>query len=280
MNTTTSSCIDSGATIKVGKILFNNPASPGEGALVILHPARIMMILSAVTFIVFTQRIIKHNQTLRRKINAHKLFAVQLLLHPILIGGCVGFANVTGNEWWGLLALPFIFNFGAEPMDLSKLPQNVYVKFQMFCYIHHAGPLLASLRCFAIVHDRRFAMANALLYAHAWSLHTINSLDYRKILNKQQIFWPYMCQAFLVFTYWWKSIQLGLDDGFALTSLLPLFIGFLFQYGGRWGLYEYIRYFMGYPGPDDKRFDAFETRKQLGEITAFIFGAAIAFARR
>ena len=91
---------------------------------------------------------------------------------------------------------PCTFNFGTEPMDMTKVPLITLVIFQLFGYIHHAGPLLACLGCFSIQHDSQFAIAiaiaNSFLYAHAWSLHTLNTLNYMKVLKKQKLFGIYM----------------------------------------------------------------------------------------
>jgi len=188
-------------------------------------------------------------------------------------------ANITGNEWYGLLGLPFIFNFAAEPLDLTKIPSNNYLIFQMFIYLHHAGPLLACWTCFSIPNNAQFALANALLYAHTWSLHTIGSLDYKKVLNKQKLFWPYMLTMLLVGYSWCRTLSPALDE-VRLSTVLPLLVGPFFQFVGRWGLYEYIKYFLGYPQPGNPMYDKFETNKQLGEITAFtIAAAAVVFYR-
>lgn len=80
-------------------------------------------------------------------------------------------------------------------MDFTKLPPRVLLIFQLFAYVHHAGPLLACLSCFSIQDNSQFALANSLLYAHAWSLHTLGALDYMKVLRKQKFFWIYMVQA-------------------------------------------------------------------------------------
>jgi len=160
--------------------------------------------------------------------------------------------NITGNEWWGLAGLPFIFNFGAEPFDMLKIPPTIFTIFQSLGYIHHTGPLLACLRSFSIHNDTNFAIANGLLYAHAWSLHTLGSIDYHKVLSKQKLFWPYMLHALMVTAYWRSSIKQSLEEVTAL-AVIRLLVGPLFQYGGRWGLYEYIRYFLGYPGPGDDK---------------------------
>lgn len=104
-----------------------------NSTLLTAYLARLGMILFAIAHIIFTQRVIK-------KINTYSWFVIQLILHPAIVGGRVYLANVTRNEWWGVLALPFVFNFCAEPMDLSKLPSNANVIFHIFMYIHHAGP--------------------------------------------------------------------------------------------------------------------------------------------
>ena len=85
-------------------------------------------------------------------------------------------------------------------------------------------------------------------------------------------------QVMITSAYWWSSLQKSLEE-VTLFAVIPLLIGPLFQYGGRWGLYEYIniRYFLGYPGPGpgDTHYDAFETRKQKSELTAFVLGAIV-----
>lgn len=194
-----------------------------------LISARLAMLLVSLAFIIFANKVILYNQDLRKKINAQGWFGTQLLLHPVIVGGSVYLANITGNEWWGLVGLPFIFNFGAEPMDMTKIPPKMRNIFQVFVYIHHAGPLLGCLSCFSIQKDATFALANGLLYAHAWSLHTLGSLDYHKVLSKQKFFWPYMLQAVVVSIYFWQSIQLGLEeptlstvDHFLLDQLLSM----------------------------------------------------------
>jgi hypothetical protein len=232
------------------------------------------MLLFSVAFVIFANTVIKHNQDLRKRINSREWFGIQMLMHPVIVGGTVYMANVTGNEWWGLVGLPFIFNFGAEPMDMSKIPPKPLAIIQLFAYIHHAGPLLACLSCFSIQNNPEFALAHGLLYAHAWSLHTLGSLNYKKVLNKQNFFWMYMLQALVSTTYWWSSLEKGLEE-VTLSAVLPLLVGPIFQYGGRWGLYEYIRYFLGYPGPGDDHYDAFETKKQMGELAAFVLGAVV-----
>ena len=80
-----------------------------------LISARAAMLLLSLAFIIFANKVIMHNQDFRKKINAQGWFGTQLLLHPVIVGGSVYLANITGNEWWGLVGLPFIFNFGAEP---------------------------------------------------------------------------------------------------------------------------------------------------------------------
>lgn len=242
-----------------------------------LISARAAMLLLSSAFIIFANKVIMRNQDLRKKINAQGWFGMQLLLHPVIVGGSVYLANITGNEWWGLVGLPFIFNFGAEPMDMTKIPPKMRNIFQVFVYIHHAGPLLGCLSCFSIQKDATFALANGLLYAHAWSLHTLGSLDYHKVLSKQKLFWPYMLQAVVVGMYFWQSIQLGLEET-TLSTVLPLLVGPAAQYGGRWGLYEYIyRCLLGYPQPGTEHYDAFEIRKQIGEASAFALGALVIF---
>ena len=253
-------------------------AVTSNSTLLTAYPARLGMILLAIAHIIFTQRVILHNQELRKKINTYSWFVIQLILHPVIVGGTVYLANVTRNEWWGVLALPFVFNFGAEPMDLSKLPSDVCVIFRVFTYIHHAGPLLACLTCFGLQGNAQFALANALLYAHAWSLHTIVSLSYRNVISKQKMFYPYMVQCLFVGYYWCTSMRQGLGEvGFRPSIVLQLLVGPMFQYFGRWGLYLYIRHFMGYPKPGDVRYDAFEVHKQLYEITAFAIAAVVVF---
>lgn len=235
------------------------------------------MLLFALAHIIFTNKVILHNQELRKRINSQPWFGVQLLLHPVIVGMTVYLANITGNEWWALVGIPFVFNFGAEPMDLSKLPPLVFIICQTFGYIHHAGPLLACLTCFSIQDDAQFALANALLYAHAWSLHTLGSLDYKKVLDKQKMFYPYIIQGMLVAYYWFSSIKQGLDDEVRFATVLPLLVGPMFQFIGRWCLYWYIRHFLGYPQAGDEHHDAFETNKQLGEIITFSVAAAAVF---
>ena len=48
----------------------------------------------------------------------------------------------------------------------------------------------------------------------------------------------------------------------------------MFQFGGRWVLWEYIKCFLGYPQPGNPMYDKFENNKQLREITAFTIAAA------
>ena len=242
------------------------------------HPARVAMLIFSSALVIFANTVIKHKQDLRKKINAQVWFRISMLLHPVIVGATVYLANITGNEWWGLVGLPFIFNFGAEPMDMSKLPPKVLTIFQGLAYIHHAGPLLGCLSCFSIQHNTHFAIANSLLYSHAWSLHTLGTLDYMKVLNKQKFFWPYMLQALMASSHWWSSIQQqGLEEFITLSTVLPLLVGPAFQYGGRWGLYKYIIHYLGYPRPGDEHYDAFETRKQIGEAAAFILGGVVSF---
>jgi len=231
------------------------------------------MILFAIAHIIFTHKVIFYNQELRKKINGQTWFGIQLLLHPLIVGGTVYLANITGNEWYSLLGLPFIFNYGAEPMDLTKIPPNNYLILHIFIYLHHAGPLLACWTCFSIPNNARFALANALLYAHTWGLHTIGSLDYKKVLDKQKLFWPYMLTMMLVGYVWFRSLSQALDE-VRLLTVLPILVGPMCQFVGRWGLYEYIKCFLGYPQPGNPMYDKFETNKQLGEITAFTIAVA------
>jgi len=268
-------CLNGGACDSAGNVLDFNSTSVNS-TILSSHPARVAMLLLSAAFIIFTNTVIKHNQDLRKEINAQEWFWIQMLMHPVIVGGTVYMANITGNEWWGLVGLPFIFNFGAEPMDMSKLQPKVLAIFQIFAYIHHAGPLLACLSCFNIQNNPDFALAHSLLYAHAWSLHTLNTLKHKRVLNKQNFFWIYMVQALVSTTFWWSSMRRGLEE-VTVSAVLPLLVGPIFQYGGRWGLYEYIRYFLGYPCAGDDRFDAFETKKQMGEVAAFVLGAVVAF---
>jgi len=270
-------CLHGGDTCDAGNPFDINSTSINSTLLLLCsYPAWVAMLILSASFIIFANLVIKHNQDLRKKINSQQWFLIQMLMHPVIVGGTVYMANITGNEWWGLLGLPFIFNFGAEPMDFTKLPPRVLLIFQLFAYVHHAGPLLACLSCFSIQNNSQFALANSLLYAHAWSLHTLGALDYMKVLRKQKFFWIYMVQALFSTAFWWSSLRKGLEE-VTLSAVFPLLVGPIFQYGGRWGLYEYIRYCRGYPVAGDDKYDAFETRKQMGELTAFALGALLVF---
>ena len=103
-----------------------------------------------------------------------------------------------------------------------------------------------------------------LLNAHTWGLHTIGSLGYKKVLNKQKVL-----TMFFVGHFCCRSLSQSLDE-VRLSTVLPILVGPMFQFVGRWG----------YPQPGDKMHDKFENNKQLGEITAFtIAAAAVVFYR-
>jgi hypothetical protein len=93
------------------------------------------------------------------------------------------------DDVYAILMVPFAFNFGVEPFDLSG-----DVQFLICFYLHHFAVVLACCRfpwCYyAYYHDQdnhnnasfcveegdtinQFGLAQALLLAHAWALHPI-----------------------------------------------------------------------------------------------------------
>lgn len=61
-------------------------AANSNSTLLSSHPARIAMLLFALAHIIFTNKVILHNQELRKRINSQPWFGVQLLLHPVIVG--------------------------------------------------------------------------------------------------------------------------------------------------------------------------------------------------
>jgi hypothetical protein len=96
------------------------------------------------------------------------------------------------------------------------------------------------LGCLSIQQNPPYALGNAVLYAHAWSIHSSFLLNKEMLLKKQKLFWLYMFQPLVATSFWWSLIQEATKDQ-KLVSVLPLFVGPTFQYGGQWALYKYIR---------------------------------------
>ena len=103
-------CLHGGDTCDAGNPFDINSTSINSTLLLLCsYPARVAMLILSASFIIFANLVIKHNQDLRKKINSQQWFLIQMLMHPVIVGGTVYMANITGNEWWGLLGLPFIF---------------------------------------------------------------------------------------------------------------------------------------------------------------------------
>ncbi len=86
-------------------------------------------------------------------------------------------------------------------------------------WVHSSG-----LGCFSIQNDSQFAIVNSFLYAHAWSLHTLNilnTLNQMMVLKKQKLFGIDMIQAMISIAYWWSSLQESLEE-VTLSTVLPL----------------------------------------------------------
>lgn len=166
--------------------LFDGGASfPGWFPFPSLGLAQCAVVLWALVFLYIAERVIKFDLSLRQKLTHQTWYRIQILVHPIFVGGSIFLANSTGNDLYGLLGVPFVFNFGAEPFDTSIFRGTWFIPLM---YLHHAGAILACLNPFAIATSFNFALANGLLFAHIWMLHTLVSLDHRKIIENNVTF--------------------------------------------------------------------------------------------
>jgi len=201
----------------------------------------------------------------RAKITGRKLWKAQFLCHPIIVFFFTFLAgSVPHSRAKAVLALcitPFAFNWGVEPWDLPPDP----IFFLCF-YAHHLAPIAACLV------STTAPMAQALLFAHGWQLHTIGSLDrlpknHWAHVSKQLWCGPYYLQGFLVQCFWWHSIgtSFGGQPSSEIVRLLPVLI----QFAGRWGLYLRLEALMGHPQVTDPKYDALEARKQGVELGGF-----------
>lgn len=210
---------------------------------------------------------------IRKKVTSSRPWKFQFSLHPVIIGGLVYHSCRSRNPLWMIVLSPFVFNFGIEPWDQ---PQSLV--FNACFYGHHVAPLLACLdfagEGLSVEAGKleRFAIAQGLVFAHVWLLHTVGSLEWSGFAIKQRIFWPYVIQGFVLNAFWFHScLLLGSSPSlFALPLLL--------QYCGRWGLYLSVCVAVGWPKPGDKGYDSFEVRKMPAEFISLCFAAAACVA--
>lgn len=83
-----------------------------------------------------------------------------------------------------------------------------------------------------------------------------------------------MIEGFLTMAYWFSTIKRELGENASITTVAPLLVPLLCQFGGRWLLYLEIRKIMGWPREGDKLYDRFETKKQYYELGALLLSAS------
>jgi len=201
---------------------------------------------------------------------------IQNLVHPLFIGLSIYLSNSTGNELYGLIGIPFVFNWGAEPFAAEDYCEGTWLVSSI--YLHHFGPILACLNPFVIEGCPKFALANALVFGHIWSQHTLDALGKRNVIDQKRFFWPFVLLEFVTQAYWFRTVvqELG-DQDLALTTCCLLLVPMVCQYAGRWTLYQTVRKIMGWPKEESQFYCAFNTRKQFWEIT-FLLSNSVLFA--
>ena len=184
---------------------------------------------------------------------------MQFMLHPVIVFVFLFYASIrstySSSVFLSLTFVPFLFNWGVEPWDI---PKDVY--FQCFFYIHHLSPLIQML--FLQIENQKIInnspsliielsssstsstistihnLAIPLIYAHIWLLHTIGYLDRLKYIDKQNWFWQYIIQGFVLNLFYWYVYMRNVKfPSFLSWSNFPI----ICQYIGRWGLYISIQ---------------------------------------
>jgi hypothetical protein len=202
---------------------------------------------------------------IRSIITKHFLWKLQFFFHPIIVYYFILNNNVLNS----LIFIPFLFNFGVEPWDL---PNDLI--FNIFFYCHHIAPLLLCIYNILLQIEINYSnlIAQAILFSHAWLLHSIGNLDHLKVINKQKWFWQYMFIGFILKCYWWHSFY---NKDIISYDKAPIFI----QYIGRWGLYIRIMKLIKNKEIENNinniknnvvNIDKFENSKQRIELISFI----------
>lgn len=170
--------------------------------------------------------VLSANDEYRRAVAHNPLWKVQFLFHPVIVGGCVYFANST-LPVCGLLVAPFVFNWGVEPYNLADDPLLLFL-----FTVHHLAPVAA---CVAIESFSATASSNiavALVFAHAWLTHSVNFLDHKGVITRDKWIWRYLALDFVLKCMWW------MNPGSAPQLLM---CAVAVQYGSRWSLLTRIR---------------------------------------
>merc|ERR1712062_398843 len=122
-----------------------------------------------------------------------------------------------------------------------------------------------------------YPIAQFLVYAIIWSLHSLESFEHRNWINsKNDFFWQYMVLSFVFHLFWHTSIKNSIKETVNISywvqifgALIPIFI----QYIGRWFLWMRMWHLAK---PKDKNkphwfeHDTFNRNKQFYEFMIVI----------
>eukprot|EP00040_Diaphanoeca_grandis_P002099 m.20530 g.20530 ORF g.20530 m.20530 type:complete len:234 (-) comp12977_c0_seq1:159-860(-) len=203
--------------------------------------------------------------SIRKSITQRKLWKLQLFCHPFIIFSFLYFGR--GSLLASVCVVPFVFNFAVEPFDL---PKDSIVR--ICYYLHHIAPVLCTLLYLDINNynggdTQRRVFGQAMMFAHAWALHTVSSIDHFGWMNKQTMFWPYMLIGFCVACFWWSNLLNNGPTRVVAIEAIPVGV----QYVCRWGLYLRLKTILPLPP------DQFETLKQPVELGAFLISFLLVY---
>ncbi|CAD7956701.1 unnamed protein product [Amoebophrya sp. A120] len=259
-----------------------------DGFLKLLPP-----LFLSVLFTLIGRFILRKKLAWRNAIVKNVFWKFQFNLHPVIVGLCVYLASCPKDlyfaEYASFMVVPFAFNFAVEPWDLPFRDKL----FSLFFYLHHFGPVVGCIAAdwasnhlaaagkiiplsATVTSNSTSLPATALLFAHIWLLHPIGTLDAKKLLNKQKIFWPYVLQGFLLKIAFWREMitaekvyvsNYGLIQMQTDAIVLAIFLQFI----GRWG--SFLRLRLRFKIMKE---DKFEWHKCFWEPTLFFVAYVVA----